>query len=908
MKKCDYKLKIENDNIVKYLDELRPGGRARTSTNILLGLRNFVEHVMLKIYCDDNNLDLDDRWTNLVSSSKYCATKGQCRFICSFVKDNLNSTSGHKTISEDYSEAIVLIYYEKLIKIKTFMKDNYNVDLLQNIEKYPLDLDNTYLNHYRKIWNVIDNIPTIDDISSYNDVDMYYVQKKKPIYFDGHLLYELVLTSPTDDVDKLDRFVVFSKVDVFRNYAIKAIFEDRSIEVFGEQIPIKIIKGYSISIRMCELDNLAHILDYTMSNSRTIEYRFFMSFIKSYGVPLSYFLDLSNEELKAIQDSLEKNRAVSFNILKIIKKAKSITDANKPGANVIRYLMYSMRNRIIKAQYSMSPNPTISNLLLENGVLFFDNYPYCCNLIGSKQTFSEVFDCIPLLGKEHQLLNKELRNSSDETGRLYLKIDELEYKGDVDEAIQTFNDKLNEKSKKLAIEKYGKNVFLKEDELSTIDVINALLRKTRIGIPGYEQHAKVWVDNNKSNIYGDQKVSIIKSMFSNTRVYLIYGAAGTGKSTMINFIFDLFGKNISKLCLAPTHPALENMRRRINDSTAKSCTIQSFTRNPLHHDEEYDVTVVDECSVVSNRLMRDLLICLKTKVLVLSGDIYQIPSIDFGNWFHLASSFLPDHSKCELVDQYRTTDEVLKELWSMVRSFDNNIEAYLANNGLVSPLCNDVFVKKDEDEVVLCLNYDGLFGVNNINIYLQTTNPNPPVRWYHYIFKVGDPILFLETRRFKPILFNNLKGIIKKIDVHKDRITFDVAIERSLSSLNFHNDDIQFIGSENGWTIVRFSVYAHDSSDYDRELSSRCFVPFHIAYAVSIHKAQGLEYNSVKVVLANNVEDNINHNIFYTAITRAKKKLMIYWTPETEKAILSSFEKRFNETDYLILKNRIKVV
>ena len=56
-----------------------------------------------------------------------------------------------------------------------------------------------------------------------------------------------------------------------------------------------------------------------------------------------------------------------------------------------------------------------------------------------------------------------------------------------------------------------------------------------------------------------------------------------------------------------------------------------------------------------------------------------------------------------------------------------------------------------------------------------------------------------------------------------------------------------------------------------------CMAPFQVAYAVSIHKAQGLEYDSVKIVITNEAEERITHNIFYTAITRAKKKLKVYW-------------------------------
>ncbi len=67
---------------------------------------------------------------------------------------------------------------------------------------------------------------------------------------------------------------------------------------------------------------------------------------------------------------------------------------------------------------------------------------------------------------------------------------------------------------------------------------------------------------------------------------------------------------------------------------------------------------------------------------------------------------------------------------------------------------------------------------------------------------------------------------------------------------------------------------------------------------------QGLEFDSVKVIISNEVEEKITHNIFYTAITRAKKKLAIYWTPETEEKVIKSFIKRNYKTDSNILKSK----
>lgn len=56
-----------------------------------------------------------------------------------------------------------------------------------------------------------------------------------------------------------------------------------------------------------------------------------------------------------------------------------------------------------------------------------------------------------------------------------------------------------------------------------------------------------------------------------------------------------------------------------------------------------------------------------------------------------------------------------------------------------------------------------------------------------------------------------------------------------------------------------------------------------------MHKAQGLEYDSVKVVIPDSNSERITHGIFYTAVTRAKKKLKIYWSSETMQEIVQRF-------------------
>ena len=115
--------------------------------------------------------------------------------------------------------------------------------------------------------------------------------------------------------------------------------------------------------------------------------------------------------------------------------------------------------------------------------------------------------------------------------------------------------------------------------------------------------------------------------------------------------------------------------------------------------------------------------------------------------------------------------------------------------------------------------------------------------------------------------------------------------------------DLEVLESaEAGKSIVKFRVTRKKDSDDDKEFADETDIPFQIAYAVSIHKAQGLEYDSVKVIITEEVDELITHNIFFTAITRSKKYLKIYWSPETQEKIISGFELADAKKDASIFK------
>lgn len=157
-------------------------------------------------------------------------------------------------------------------------------------------------------------------------------------------------------------------------------------------------------------------------------------------------------------------------------------------------------------------------------------------------------------------------------------------------------------------------------------------------------------------------------------------------------------------------------------------------------------------------------------------------------------------------------------------------------------------------------------------------------------YKVGDPILFndsadalfTKSKEQIPIIHNNMKGKIVNFRLVEagevtERVQFDIEIDRPLMNLDNENVDFQVVGvSEKGNSIIRFEVYKNKSTDEEDDNVSKNIVPFQIAYAVSIHKAQGLEYDSVKIIITDDIDELITHSIFYTAITRAREKLKIY--------------------------------
>ncbi|CAC9619140.1 RecD-like DNA helicase YrrC [uncultured Gammaproteobacteria bacterium] len=886
-----------NNAISNNIEKITPSERGFWSSNILKYLRDFVEHISLKEYGNGN--DICNTYDNIKLSIDYIKTRGDLKFLRNF-HNLLQKSVSHYVSSPENSERLMLKYYEYLLKIKHHLRNEYNLEVLNNIDNFPINTDSTLEEYYAKIAEKINN-PINVERDYYND--RYYIKKIKPFFVSQEIYYEITFTIANNKVSKFDRVIAFTKLNILKNYAVKLSVIHGSIDILGKKMPIRIIDNWGVSIRPCEINNFIGIVDASIKTQTTNqESKNLMAVLTETSLNLTEIVEMSNDCYQKIKNKVTVNTK-STHFFNILDKSRELVIAKKPGSNVIKYLLYNLNNNNIKLQKSNEKCSGLSYLYLDWGCKPFDEMPFNTSLRGHNPKISDVFKCISSENREHELLARFIKNNTENKGKLYTSIDDIYNFESIENLIDNYNNKLYHKHKPLReIKKCNNHLYIENYEKQTINIIEEIKKLSEKSINNYYNSVNSWLDSSEYNIDCDEKRNILKQIFENSKVALIYGAAGTGKSTLINHISNFFSDR-KKLYLANTNPAVDNLKRRVKAPNCTFYTIAKFVNSDV--DNEYDLLIIDECSTVSNADMVKVLDRANFKLLVLVGDTFQIESITFGNWFNIIESFIPNNSVFKLLNPYRTTNDNLLKLWEVVRNIDDNILEYIITNNYSVTLNASIFEKLENDEIILCLNYDGLYGINNLNKFLQGSNHKKAVRWGIQTYKIKDPILFNETNRFAPLIYNNLKGKINDIQELGEQIQFDIEIDNTINEFDAETYNFELLGNaENGNSIISFCVNKHGSTDEDSD-SSDTIVPFQVAYAISIHKAQGLEYNSVKMVIANETEEMITHNIFYTAITRSKDKLKIYWTPETENKILNNLERLDSQKDRLFLLDKI---
>lgn len=905
------------DNVIcRHLDEIENSSRGAISQDILEQLTKFINHVMLKFYANGKEIDINEE--NLTKAIEHSQVNSVLYILYKF-RNYLQVVTTQYTLDEDGSERLMLKYYQYLLETKNLLWQYFGMEVLHNINKFPLHLDDTLQDYYKKIAEKLEKYPAKLQSDS---KDKYYIQKIKPLFVNGKIYYEITFT-PVDDrknKPKTNRVIAFSKLPIKSNYASKFHLINESIEILGKTMPITIIDGWEVSIRDCEFQNFISIIKGEKIKVSYPEQRLICEFLTKTRYTLNNLVDFPDRAYNDITLKW-KNSLKSCVFIPILDYCRKIILNGNDGKNILRYLLYNMNNVIIKSQFSSGyyssyyeewihkGNSYLSGLYLNAGSKPFDELPFNRSPLGHNPKLSAIFDCIPCNGKRPQLFARFIENNTEGKGKLFTDISELSNYPDYQELIQSYNENLYEGHRPAADLMLERDqVFINDYKLDTCTIIEKLQQLAESGIENYSTDLDLWLLFDDYVIDCDEKKNIIRQIFSDSKVGVIYGSAGVGKSTLINHVSHYLNDD-AKLYLTQSNPAKENLIRKTDAENTTFSTIESFKHQTSSID--YKLLVIDECSTVSNKDMVEILRKANFEMLLLVGDTYQIDAIQFGNWFSVLSAFLPETAVFELKKPHRTKNKQLLEVWDKVRCMDDSAKEIIQKESVSLKVDETLLSPLKPGEAILCLNYDGLYGINNINRFLQESNTNPAVVWDIQQYKINDPILFLDSDRFRPVIYNNMKGIIKGVkiidkDTVTERIQFDIEIPKLVFEKDLFGTGLDLLDNDisKETSIVRFYVYKIKSADEEGE-ALNTIVPFQIAYAVSIHKAQGLEYESVKIVVTDEVEELVTHNIFYTAITRARTTLKIYWAPEVEEKVINRIKPHDITNDVDILKNYI---
>lgn len=888
--------------ICRHIENLDALGRGAVSQDILSNLRTFVEHTMFKIYAHANDTTYD--YQHIEQAISFVKTKGQLKFLWRF-HAYLQIVVSHYTLDSEDSERVMLKYYEFMLKTKDFLKTQYGLAVLANLDKFPLNTDRNLQEYYEKIAERLNRRNRNEDINLSVNA-RYYIHKVKPFFVNQRIYYEVTFIPATGKASKFDRIIAFTSLDISKCYAVKLWTVEDNITILGKTMPIFIIVNWEVAIRPIEIEKFSNVLGENLqSYAGSAEARGLMQFLTRTGFNLVELLCFEEAYYQQIRIGvISTYNAKVSHLFDLFDRCREIISNNRPGSNVLRYLLYHMNNTVIIDQLDCF-NGYLSGLYLANGCIPFDKMPFNTSLLHHNPRLGDLFDCLDAKGRMHEVLARYVIVNTERKGQLYTPRAELEHFGDVDLLVSTFNMKLyhNERHQARRLKERNGHFYIVGYENDTMEIIQKLIEISGNGVQNYTSYVDAWLTSGVHPVDCEEKKTALRMMFAQSSVAVIYGSAGTGKSTLINHISNLFDTQ-SKLYLANTNPAVDNMKRRVTLKTVDTdfMTISKFVASQSIR-VNYDILVIDECSTVNNRDMKTILRKAKFDLLVLVGDIYQIEAIEFGNWFSATKGFLPTTSIYELVSPYRSlSNQELQIFWDRVRNMDDRIVETIARNQYSARLDASIFEPAEADEIILCLNYDGLYGINNINRFLQEANPNPAVPWGLQLYKVGDPVLFNDSDRFKPVIYNNIKGWIADIQLLGDQIQFDIEVDKQINGLEARYCDFGLLpNSVAGRSVIRFTVDDHRKVDENKDIPITAVVPFQVSYAVSIHKAQGLEFSSVKIVITDEIEDHITHSIFYTAITRAREKLKIYWTPEVENRILSTIKPKDIRRDIVFL-------
>lgn len=392
---------------------------------------------------------------------------------------------------------------------------------------------------------------------------------------------------------------------------------------------------------------------------------------------------------------------------------------------------------------------------------------------------------------------------------------------------------------------------------------------------------------------------------------ILTGGPGTGKTTTINGIIELFERDGLRVALtAPTGRAAKRMSEitgkeaktihRLLEVEWKDDDRPSFQRN-ISNPLPYDAVVVDELSMVDISLFSSLLDALKLGCrLIMVGDSDQLPAVGAGNVLHdlIDSGLIPVVALKEIFRQameslivtnaHKIVGGEMPELDKTDNDFFfmNRSNVYLAASTVIdlytTRLPNAYGYDPLKDIQILCPSRKGETGSVNLNTAIQK-RLNPPDDFKHEFnlngrtFREGDRVMQIK---------NNYDIPWKK------------GKEPGAGIFNGDIGTLEMIKPDARLMKIRFddkeAIY---SFDFANQLE--------LAYAITVHKSQGSEYNAVIMPVCSVLPQLSYRNLLYTAVTRAKSKLILVGTKKDISAMIENDKriKRYSALKYFLTSN-----
>jgi exodeoxyribonuclease V alpha subunit len=498
-------------------------------------------------------------------------------------------------------------------------------------------------------------------------------------------------------------------------------------------------------------------------------------------------------------------------------------------------------------------------------------------------------------------------NQLTEEGHVYYPESQLIHKAkeilSVDEKIIILAVKELSKEKELFLEDLDpdgnlKAVYLAPFHVAETGVAQMLmnLKESPSNIrPIHPEKAIEWVQQ-KLNIELARRQEEAVLLAATSKVLIITGGPGTGKTTLITAILRIFQQlKLRILLAAPTGRAA----KRMNEATGwEAKTIHRLLEYSPHkggfkkdQDDplEADVVIIDETSMVDTLLMYHLLKAIPSHVhLILVGDVDQLPSVGPGNVLtdiirsgrftvvRLTEIFRQAQESMIVVNAHKVNQgqlPVLKEIDKPEKTDfqfiqEEDPEKILQN---ILDLCSETIPRKFRfhplrEIQVLAPMHKGIIGVANLNIELQKRlNPGQPgITHGAWNFRLGDKVMQIVNNYDKDV-FNGDIGWISKIDAEEREVV------------------IEFDGRP----------VPYDYSDLDEVV---------LAYAVSVHKSQGSEYPVVILPVVTQHYMLLQRNLIYTGITRAKKLVIMIGT---KRALAIAIRNNKPQRRYTLLSERL---